>query len=112
MGKKLGNDPFAWIGGNETVEQVGHLNESVQVSKKANKTPGRPKRKDLVRDNAAQKGLPTDYTRKTVIINIELLKKLEDYAYTERLSLKDALEELLEDSLKDKVLIKKKRNKK
>lgn len=71
--------------------------------------PGRPKRKDLVRDNAAQKGLSKDYTRKTFIINVDLLNKLENYAYTERLSIKEAINILLEESLKDKNIIKKKK---
>lgn len=107
MNKKLGNDPFSWIGATETVSKVEHLNSTSNK-----KTVGRPKKKELVRDNAAQRGLPRDYTRKTFIINVELLEKLEDYAYTERLSIKDALNDLLEESLKDKEIIKKKKRKK
>ncbi len=69
--------------------------------------PGRPK-KNLVRDNAAQRGLPKDYTRHSFIVRVDLLNKLQDYAYTERKTVKETLEEMLEEHLKDKHVIKRK----
>jgi hypothetical protein len=55
-----------------------------------------------VRDNSAQAGLTVEWTRATFICRTELLEKLKDYAYTERLSLKDALDMALSEFLEDK----------
>lgn len=63
---------------------------------------GRPQRKDLVHENGVQAGLPEDWTRATFIVRCELLEKLKDYAYTERVTLKDALNTALEQFLEDK----------
>lgn len=43
-----------------------------------------------------------DYTRMTFIVKKELLDKLRDYAYTERLDLKQAINIALESFLNDK----------
>lgn len=56
---------------------------------------GRPQKEGLVRGNSVQEGLPADYTRATFILRVDLLKKLKDYAYTERLSMKEAVNNLL-----------------
>jgi hypothetical protein len=72
------------------------------------KRPGRPKSKDLVRDNSAQRGLQKDYTRQTFIVRVDLLNKLKDYAYTERKNIKDILNDMIEGYLKDKHIIKRK----
>lgn len=66
------------------------------------KKKGRPRKDDLVRTNAAQEGLPEDWQRATFIVRVTHLEKLKDYAYTERLSLKDALDEALDQFLEDK----------
>lgn len=63
---------------------------------------GRPPQTDLVRTNGVQAGLPEDWTRATFIVKVEQLEKLKDYAYTERLTLKEALEAALDAFLKDK----------
>lgn len=63
---------------------------------------GRPPKTDLVRTNGVQAGLPEDWTRATFIVKVEQLEKLKDYAYTERLTLKEALEAALDAFLKDK----------
>lgn len=61
--------------------------------------PGRPAKADVVKGNSVQEGLTADYTRATFILKVDHVEKIKDYAYTERLSLKDALEKLLGDAL-------------
>lgn len=60
---------------------------------------GRPKKDNLVRDNSVQEGLTEDYTRATFIVRVSLLEKLKNYAYTDRLSMKDAIDKLLTEAL-------------
>lgn len=59
------------------------------------------RRKDLVRYNSVQAGLPEDWTRATFIVRVSLLEKLKDFAYTERISIKEALDSALELFLQD-----------
>ena len=66
------------------------------------KKRGRPKNEELIRDNPAQEGLTADWTRATFIVRTELLEKLKDYAYTERIKLKEAVDQALTDFLRDK----------
>lgn len=42
-----------------------------------------------------------DYTRTTFILDPELVNKLKDYAYTNRVTIRDALEKILREFLKD-----------
>lgn len=49
-----------------------------------------------------QEGLTKEFTRATFIVRCDLLKKLKDYAYTERESLKDVINNVLEEFLQDK----------
>lgn len=63
---------------------------------------GRPPKAELVRTNGVQAGLPEDWTRATFIVKVSQLEKLKDYAYTERLTLKEALEAALDQFLADK----------
>lgn len=57
---------------------------------------GRPRKEGLVRDNSAQEGLAPDCTRASFILKVEALKFVRDYAYTRRVSIKDALTEIIE----------------
>lgn len=59
------------------------------------KKMGRPRKTDIIRDNAAQAGLTEEYTRATFILKVEALDALKDYAYTNRITIKDALDEIL-----------------
>ena len=70
-----------------------------QEKPQAKKNQGRPKNDNLVRGNSVQEGLTEDYTRATFILKVETLNKLKDYAYTERLSIKDAINNILESAL-------------
>lgn len=66
----------------------------------AQETPvkmGRPRKKDLVRDNSVQAGLTDDYTRATFILKVDTLNDIKNYAYTERLAIKDAIENIVND---------------
>ena len=63
---------------------------------------GRPKNKKIVRDNSVQAGLTADWTRATFIVRVSHLQKLKDFAYTERISIKEALDVALERFLQDR----------
>ena len=56
---------------------------------------GRPRKADLVRDNSTQEGLTEDYTRATFILRVDTLNDLKDYAYTNRITIKEALETVI-----------------
>ena len=51
--------------------------------------------------NSVQAGLPDDWTRATFIVRVAYLDKLKDFAYTERISIKEALDVALERFLSD-----------
>lgn len=67
------------------------------------KKKGRPRKENIIHDEnegpSRQKGLPNTHTRTSIIISNELLTRLNNYAYTERLSVKDAFDKLLNMSL-------------
>lgn len=73
------------------------------------KRMGRAKNVKLVRGNSVQEGLEKDFKRETFILKVEISEKLRDYAYTERLSIKDAVNNLLECALatEEKIMEKK-----
>lgn len=52
--------------------------------------------------NASQQGLQYGLTRATFIIKKEYARKLKAYAYWERLTVKEIMEEMLADFFKDK----------
>ena len=60
---------------------------------------GRPQKDDLVRGNSVQEGLTEEYTRATFILRVDLVDKMKDYAYTERLTMKEAANKLLSEAL-------------
>ncbi len=62
---------------------------------------GRKKSPDNNNTSSVQAGLPDDWTRATFIVRVEHLQKLKDFAYTERVSIKDALDTALERFLQD-----------
>lgn len=55
--------------------------------------------------NSSQDGLQENWTRATFIMREDLLKRLKDYAYTDRRSLKAILSEMLEAYLDGKEII-------
>lgn len=73
---------------------------NTEAQERANKPKrGRPQSEHLVRGNSVQEGLTAEYQRATFIVRVDLLKKLKDYAYTERKDLKVIINEVLEDVL-------------
>ena len=79
----------------------GSAAEAAESEPTVRKKAGRPRREDLVRDNSTQDGLPTEYTRFSVICKAKNVKDLKDYAYTKRITLKDAVDEVVESFFRD-----------
>ena len=61
------------------------------------KTAGRPMTNKTIKTNTAQEGLPATLTRATFIVDVELLEVLKNYAYTERLPIKDVVNQALKE---------------
>ena len=61
------------------------------------KSAGRPLNDKIVRTNTVQEGLPANLTRATFIVDVDTLETLKDYAYTERLSIKDVVDQALRE---------------
>ena len=57
--------------------------------------------------NTSEKGLPEGFTRATFIVRKDLLYKLKNYAYTERMEIKQVVNELFESFLEHKEVIEK-----
>lgn len=56
-------------------------------------------------EKSSQEGLREGYTRATFIVREDLLKKLKDYAYTERETLKDVVNKMIAQFLDGKEII-------
>lgn len=97
---RLGNNPL-FSGDTRDTFDAEKERESLGITL-PEKKKGRPRKDTLVRSNSAQEGLPEEWQRATFIVRVELLEKLKDYAYTERVSLKDALDDALDQFLEDK----------
>lgn len=66
-----------------------------EVRNAAIKSAGRPQKENIVHEPGSQNGLPIDMTRATFIVEVDTLELLKDYAYTERVTLKDVVNEAL-----------------
>lgn len=73
----------------------------IKQPEQGKKPKGRPKKDDLVRDNSVQDGLTKEWTRATFIVNVQRLNQLKNYAADNRISIKEALDEILGAVLKD-----------
>src|SRR5690554_2029219 len=60
---------------------------------------GRPRTIYREYEKTSQEGLQDNFTRATFIVREDLLKKLKDYAYTERETLKDVVNKMLAEFL-------------
>lgn len=56
-------------------------------------------------EKTSQENLPENWTRATFIIREDRLEKLKDYAYTDRRTLKEIVNEMLDEYLADKEII-------
>lgn len=61
------------------------------------KKVGRPLSEKIIRTNTAQEGLPPTLTRATFIVDVETLDVLKNYAYTERIPIKDVVNQALRE---------------
>jgi len=66
---------------------------------------GRPRTIYREYEKSSQEGLQDNFTRATFIVREDLLKKLKDYAYTERETLKDVVNKMIADFLEGKEII-------
>lgn len=83
-----------FAGANNPVESLPFFTETGAESTAADdgvKTVGRPKKEGIQRDRGAGKGLQEGSTRYTVIFQVETMEFLQDYAYTKRTTIKEAL---------------------
>ncbi len=62
--------------------------------------PGRPRKETTIREPGNRKGLQPGQERFTVVAETELLNELRDYAYTERITLRAALDQAMRLLLK------------
>ena len=66
---------------------------------------GRPPTIKREIEKSSQEGLPENWTRATFILREDLLKRLKDYSYTDRRSLKEIMNEMIENYLQNKDII-------
>lgn len=86
---------------NETL--TGHALDSLLTTspQEEKRSVGRPKKSDIIRDNAAQNGLTEEYTRATFILSVRNLERLRDYAYTERYKMKEAIDKVIDSFMNE-----------
>ena len=74
-----------------------------EIRESVTNRPGRPQKDNLVREAGAQKGLPVELTRQTLIVSVDQMETLKNYAYTERMKLKDVVSQAFEEFIKNHV---------
>lgn len=89
------------INGVQNSEKPGH---TVSGAKK-----GRPAKHTTPKEKSSEAGLPDELTRATFIVKKELLEKLKGYAFYEGMSLKDTINECLEQYLDGKEIAQRKK---
>ncbi len=89
--------------GNRAVSNFFEQPEGLPEIKRAK--IGRPRTIYREYEKTSQEGLRDGYTRATFIVREDLLKKLKDYAYTERKTLKDTVNKMLAEFLEGKEVI-------
>ena len=88
--KKMGSDPLKWIS-EEAESSVTEEKKNNDVKKTSNEN------------------LPENWTRATFILREDRLKRLKDYAYTDRRTIKDIVNEMIDQYLEGKDIIERKR---
>lgn len=98
-----------FAGANNPVENLPYFKDKPEATETAaeetateetaeNKTVmGRPRKNDIQREKGAGKGLQKGSTRYTVIYHDETLDFLQDYAYTKRTTIKEALTMIIDN---------------
>jgi hypothetical protein len=82
---RMGSDPLAWINKDLPDDKIS-----------ADKQPESAERETL---KSSRENLPADWTRATFIVRGDKLKRLKDYANAERRSLKDVVDDMIEQFL-------------
>ena len=81
-------------------KKINFDNPLFEAGEPTEKRTGRPKRGDIIRNedggNASQEGLTADYTRFSVITKVKNVNDIKDYAYTKRITIKEAVDEIIE----------------
>lgn len=76
------------------------LRDYVDESEKGRTKRGRPRKEGVIRNleggNSSQQGLKPELTRFSVICKVANIKDLKDYAFTKRLTIREAMDEILE----------------
>lgn len=77
------------------------LGTPAQAAPKEEKKPvGRPPKEGIQREGAGT-GLPEEWQRYTLIVNKQTLQDLKDYAWYERISIKEAVDNILSGFLEN-----------
>lgn len=103
--QKLGRDPLAWIGKNQENKEDHQEQQQEETISVRKSNAGRPSTIKREIEKSSQEGLPENWTRATFIVKEDLLKKLKDYSYTDRRSLKEIVNEMITEYLQDKDII-------
>lgn len=101
-------DAFVYLDEINNISVTKPIQPKIEIQEEKLKV-GRPRKTDIVRDSSAQRGLPKEYTRQTFIVRTDLNEKLKDLAYTDRVTVKELMEDMLENYLKDKKIKKRKK---
>lgn len=80
----------------------GNMSQA-DIREAVTRRPGRPPKDDLIRNRGSQNGLPEDMTRQTLIVKVDQIDTLKNYAYTERRKLKDVIEEAFQEYIENHV---------
>lgn len=91
MANRLGDNPLF----SQEPEEFNAEAERERLNVDAAKI-GRPRNENLIRTKGPQKGLAEGWTRATFIVETETLETLKDYAYTERLTMKEVVQMALD----------------
>ena len=107
MARRMQNNPLEALLQTQQPQQVEQPQEAFDADKERaalgiepteKRGRGKPRNNDLIR-GGAQDGLTEEWTRASFIMRVETLEKLKDYAYTNRIRYKDALDAILTEFL-------------
>lgn len=84
---------------------VGSLSNTEEREPTEKRKKGPARKPDVVRNedggNSAQEGLSPDNTRFSCICKVDNVKRVKDYAYTKRITIKQAMDEIIESFFAD-----------
>ena len=101
MARKLQNNPLLNQEQQDISPEFDVERERARLGIEApsDKATGRPRKPDIIR-GGVQDGLPPTETRASFIMKLETLNGLKDVAYTDRVTIKEALDMIITDYLK------------